>query len=264
MRLDALPPRTALIGVVAAWALCVWLLGLFGLGGQISRLPDDPSLRRRLPQPVQPAPERLGPPQQYAEIGARPLFSEDRRPQPFFINPEEGEAENTFDYVLTSVLITPRVSMAIIEPTGGGDPVRVKVGAAPDDAPAWSLASVQPRSATFNGPEGERTLDLRVFDGQGGEAPTPVSAVPPAGAEGNAAARVPARTGGVARKPAPSVPQPVQPPPQAAPDPAAPLPVPPVEPSAEEQADAIRQRIEARRAQLREEAQQQAQPARNP
>ena len=194
---------------MAGWALAIWALGLFGLGGRIEVLPDDPSLLQRLPQAAKPGAERLGPLGQYSEIGARPLFSDDRRPQPFFINPEgEGEEQNTFDFVLTSVLLTPRLTMAIVQPTGGGDPVRLKIGEAPETAPAWALASVNPRSVVFNGPEGERTLELRVFDGVGGEPPTAVAAPPqPRTAAGDAAA-----TAGYAPDAARCVPPPASPP----------------------------------------------------
>ncbi|MEP6634795.1 MAG: hypothetical protein ABJA62_11365 [Luteimonas sp.] len=242
--------KTWLLAAVAGWALCIWALGLFGLGSRIKTLPDDPSLLQRLPQPSKPGPERLGPLGQYAEIGARPLFSDDRRPQPFFINPEgEGEEQNTFDYMLTSVLITPRLSMAIVQPTGGGDPVRLKIGQAPDAAPAWSLTSVKPRSVVFTGPEGDRSLDLRVFDGTGGEAPTSIAG-PVLGSQGG--------------KPQPVMRQPVvaPPPPATAPVPTSSQPAqqpPAPTPAAgtdtpEAQAEAIRQRIEARRAQLQEQS----------
>src|SRR5690606_35542113 len=83
---------------------------------------------------------------------------------------------NDFDYVLTSVLIAPDFRMAILQPREGGDPIRVRVGTAPEAAPAWRLASLEPRSAVFDGPGGERTLELRVSDGEGGIPPTQPSA----------------------------------------------------------------------------------------
>lgn len=261
MRLDAVAPRTALFGTLAGWALCVWLLGLFGLGASLRRLPDDASLRQRLPAAVRVVPERLGAPGQYAEIGTRPLFSEDRRPQPFFINPEgEGEQKNAFDYILTSVIVTPRFGMAILQPSAGGDPVRVKVGAAPEEAPSWTLASVKPRAAVFNGPEGERTLELRVFDGNGGEPPTVLR-----GSNPNAAAAAGAQRGRLPQIVMP--PSPPQKPVNTQPTPpqAQPAQVPAQAAPTDDQVEAIRQRIEARRAQLREEAQRQAAPpAQNP
>ncbi len=253
-------PRTWLLAAVAGWALAIWALGLFGLGGRIEVLPDDPSLLQRLPQAAKPGAERLGPLGQYSEIGARPLFSDDRRPQPFFINPEgEGEEQNTFDFVLTSVLLTPRLTMAIVQPTGGGDPVRLKIGEAPETAQAWALASVKPRSVVFNGPEGERTLELRVFDGVGGEPPTAVAAPPQPGqpprpqpqpGTRQSRALIPLPVPPAANRPA------AQPPDAAAVDSGA-------QPSPEAQAEAIRQRIEARRAQLLEQSKQPA-PTKTP
>jgi len=237
---------------VAGWALIIWALGLFGLGARIEVLPDDPSLVRRLPQAAKPGPERLGPLGQYSEIGARPLFSDDRRPQPFFINPEgEGGEQKTFDYVLTSVLLTPRLAMAIVQPSAGGEPIRLKVGQAPDTAPAWTLASVNPRSVVFNGPEGERTLDLRVFDGVGGEPPTAIALPATAAQPGRLqlpqqqqVARPAMLPPNMANKPAQQPPEPRQ---SNADDGVA-------NPSPEAQAEAIRQRIEARRAQLLEQS----------
>jgi len=151
---------------------------VIGLGGRIGRLPDDPALLQRLPQLPPPAPERLGPLAQYAQIGARPLFSEDRRPQAFGLDPEGGDAaSNPFNlFVLTSVLLTPRLQMVILQPSGGGESVRLKLGEAPEASPAWTLAAVHPRSAVFNGPHGTGQLELRVFNGIGAEAPTAVRA----------------------------------------------------------------------------------------
>src|SRR3546814_20798089 len=92
---------------------------------------------------------------QYSEIGRRPLFTSDRRPQPFVINPgDEGEARNDFDYVLTRVLIAPAFRMAILQPREGGDSVRLRVGPAPEAAPGWRLVALAPRRAGFSSGEG--------------------------------------------------------------------------------------------------------------
>lgn len=253
MRADAAGARTWLIGALALWALLFWILALAGLGSRIERLPADPALLQPLPAVPAPAQERLGPFPQYAAIGERPLFTDDRRPQPFFINAESGEQQNTFDYVLTSVLLTPGLQMAIVSPGEGGEPVRLRIGEAPEAAPAWRLQSVQPRSAVFAGPDGNRTLELRVFDGVGGEAPTAVApprangaraATPSAGTVTDADA-----TAEVVERPPAAVPVPAQPPAAAVKDAAAPM-------TPDAQVEAIRQRIEARRAQLRRQAQQ--------
>ncbi|WP_407354073.1 hypothetical protein [Luteimonas sp. R10] len=254
MRAEAAGARTRMLAAAALWAVCVWLLALFGLGGRVEPLPEDPALLQPLPQGSAGAEERLGPMSQYSEIGERPLFASDRRHRPFFLEPqvdgEEGPGE--FDVVLTSVLITPDLQMAIVQPREGGEPLRVKVGESPRTAPAWSLVSVGPRSAVFAGPEGERALELRVFDGVGGQPPTPV-----ARGEGRQAQRLPAPP---AVTPAGQAPQP-QPRSGAETAGAAAETAAEIEAEAQEitpaaQAEAIRKRIEARRARLRQEAQQ--------
>jgi general secretion pathway protein N len=246
-----------------------WLLALLGLGGHVARLPDDPALLARLPTLAAPTPARLGPLSQYSQISARPLFSEDRRPQPFSINAEgDDNAAPAFDYVLTSVLITPTLKEAIVQPTSGGDSIRVKLGEAPEAQPAYRLTALNPRSAVFDGPDGEHALDLRVFDGNGGEPPTAVSASD-AGAPSAAPGTGPARH---------AVPRPATRPPVATPVPPKPAPESADAPEAGADADAdsegpnteaqiesIRKRIEQRRAQLRQEAQTPpTAPAKNP
>ena len=258
MRFDNVGPRTWLLATFAGWALLAWLLALLGMGGHVSRLADDPALMQALPQPRPSPPSRLGPLAQYAEIGARPLFSDDRRPRPFTLQPE-GEGENTvntFDYVLTSVLITPGLHMAIVQPTAGGESIRIKLGESAEAAAAWRLVALNPRSAVFAGPEGEKTLNLRVYDGNGGETPTQVGTeaaadtmVDATGTSADAATPAPAQ-GQARRAVVPPPPPPAKPTEAATP---------------EAQMDAIRKRIEARRAQLRQQAQQQpTAPVENP
>ncbi|TWT20185.1 hypothetical protein FQY83_10595 [Luteimonas marina] len=257
MRAEDAGARTWLYAALAGWAVCVWGLALFGMGGSIDRLDDDPSLRQALPSPTARGEERLGPLAQYGDVAARPLFTDNRRPQPFVIDPmgDTGEAGNDFDYMLTSVLRTPDLQMVILQPSGGGEPVRVKQGGAPESAPGWVLQSVDARKAVFAGPEGERTLELRVFDGVGGQPPTQVAApaADAAGMSGRAPAAVadadmvvepPRATGGS------------QPPMDAtgpgqeadsAPDAAV------SQQAAQEQVEMIRRRIEERRARLRQD-----------
>lgn len=256
MRLDDASPRTWLLATAAGWALLTWMLALAGMGRHVDALPPDPTLVKPLPQLRKSPPETLGPLSQYGEIAARPLFVDDRRPKPFFMQGKgEGENQQTaFDYLLTSVLITPQLSMAILQPADGSESVPVKLGEVPESHPAWRLTSLQPRHAVFEGPEGRRELDLRVFNGQGGQPPTAVAGPPVAGRP------LPA--------PQPAPPNRTPPPPNAAPVPAPPQSQPqpqPAEASAplteQAQMEAIRKRIEARRAQLRQ--QQAAQPPAN-
>src|SRR5690606_39715781 len=167
MRAEAPGARTWVLGAVALWALATWTLGLFGLGGRVDRLPPDPELVQALPAAVQPGDERLGPLAQYAELGDRPMFTTDRRPQPFFINPQGEEAPAEFEYVLTSILLTPGLGVAIVQPTEGGESLRLKVGESAAGAPGWQLASLTPRSAVFDGQIGRASCRERVEIAEG-------------------------------------------------------------------------------------------------
>jgi general secretion pathway protein N len=267
MRVDDAGARTWLLAAVAAWAVLAWLLAVFGMGGRIEPLADDPSLVKPVPALPAGSVSRIGPIAQYAEIGARPLFSTDRRPKPFSL---KGDADGTdagkeFDYQLTSVLITPNLQMAILQPPDGSESARVKLGEAPEKHPAWRLSEVNARSAVFDGPSGQRTLDLRVFDGIGGQPPTaigrngqpPAQAVPitpPVDGNGNGISPAPITT--------PSRPMPTAPVPPGTIKPSAAAPATSTPPMTEQaQMEAIRQRIQARRAQLRQQSQPTQPPA---
>src|SRR5690606_2935680 len=264
MRAEDAGARTWLYAALAGWALCVWVLAMFGMGGSIDRLDDDPSLRQALPAAVARAPERLGPLPQYGEIAARPLFTDNRRPQPFVIDPmaDAGEGSGGFDYVLTSVLRTPAVQLVILQPAGGGEPVRVRQGSAPDGAPGWVLQTGEARRAGFARPEGAQARGPRGFAGVGGQAPTPLNAPDPMAdasasptptpAADPAMGAQPQATGGAQGsrrdRPAPA-------------DPMADMAAdgPSQQQAAQEQVEMIRRRIEERRARLRAE---EATPAR--
>lgn len=260
MRVDGVAVRTWVLATLAGWALLLLVLALLGMGGRVQLLPDDPSLQWRLPQLAPAPPERLGPLAQYAEIGTRPLFSEDRRPQPFSLTSEGDEAAApAFDFVLTSVLLTPGLRMAIVQPSAGGESIRIKLGEAAESQPSWRLTELTPRNAVFEGPDGRKSLDLRVFNGTGGEPPTAL------GSAGQPApgAKAPAM-------PKPAVTQPAAPTATPSPQATDQAPAdadetsPEQTPNAEAQMESIRKRIEERRAQLRQEAHPPAAPAKNP
>ena len=250
MRVDSLSPKTWLFAGAAGWAVCLWVLSLAGLGGHLGGGDEDVE-PQKLPGTTLPRAVRPGVFGQYSEASLRPLFSENRQPQPFIIdgNGEAAQA-NTFDYTLTSVLIAGGIQLAILKPTAeGAQPVRVKVGEAVETAPQWTLASLEPRAAVFNGPEGQKRLDLRIFNGVGGAEPSPPATVQTAVINET----VPGQSASG---------QPV-PPPQT--DAVPPPPLPPPAPvasngnvSTEAQLEAIRKRIEERRAQLRQQAAQEA------
>ncbi len=214
-------PLTWVLAAVCGWALLFWLGSMLGLGGRTGELPPLPA--EALPSPAAMVPDRIGPMAQYDEAASRPLFTEDRKPRAFLATaPDEGEAgaNSSMNFILTGVLISPNVQLAILQPSGGGNSQRVRVGSAPDGAAGWRLQEVQPRRAIFEGPGGQMTLDLRTF----GVAGTPAGATKVA-AEAAAAAADAAAAG---------------------------PPLPPPTPDESRRIDEIRKRIEARRAQLQQ------------
>ncbi|MGH8029951.1 MAG: type II secretion system protein XpsN [Arenimonas sp.] len=229
-------PLTGVLAATCAWAVMVLVLAITGLGGRVELLPDDPAGVAALPvvnlAPVKP---RLGQASEYVEVGDRPLLIADRRP--VAVGPVAGEGTAEIDVALTSVLITPRLKMAILTDNQGGIARRVRLG---DVVPgtSWRLAQVEPRRAVLEGPSGQKTLELRVFNGLGGEpsAPSVVNEEAPPPPPGPAEPVVDSNAGpAVMPTPAPS------------PTPADNL-------TQEQQIEAIRRRIEARRAQMRAEA----------
>lgn len=260
MRVDAAGARTWLLAAVAGWAVLAWVLAVFGMGGRIAPLADDPGLIKPIPTLPARSASRLGPITQYAEIGARPLFATDRRPKPFSLlgEGEGAEATQEFDYLLTSVLITPDLRLAMLQSPDGSKSERVKVGEAPAAHPAWRLSALNARSAVFDGPNAQRTIELRVFDGIGGQPPTTISreGQPPGTGAIPVPVAPPSNGNGSPPKPATRSSQPTAavPPGATKPEPTAPATsAPPVTEQA--QMEAIRQRIQARRAQLRQQSQ---------
>ena len=224
-------PLTWLLAGFCSWALLLWIGALFGMGGRVA--PVEPLPASALPQPGPATPDRIGPLIRYAEAAARPLFTQDRRPRGFLASVPEGEGEAaqsaSLDFILTGVLISPQVRLAILQPTAGGNSQRVRVGNSPEGAGGWRLIDVQPRRAVFEGGGGQSTLDLRTFGAPG---------MPPQAVSANADAAAAARAAADAAQ-------------GAADAAAAGPPLPPPTPAEQARIEELRKRIEARRAQLR-------------
>jgi general secretion pathway protein N len=265
MRADGWTLRTWILAAIAGMALLVLLLALAGMG---ARLPST------APEDAAPLPSTASLPsadiglqsrEAYAAIAQRPLFSDNRQPQPFYIE-GQGPAEGggAFNFVLTSVLLAGPTRLAILQPPEGGKSLRFKLGESAQTYPDWRLVALSSRSATFEGPDGIRTLDLRVFDGKGGERATQLQQFQGNGED--ALAQRPERRQPAANPPQAPVPSPAaqtantrppQPPANTplndaaasgAPSNNAPGP-------SDEQVQAIRARIQQRRAELRREQQ---------
>lgn len=263
MRADGIGVRTWLLAAIAGWAILVWALAIFGMGSDISPLSADAALAPSLPPA--PSASRLASHNmnEYGEATTRPLFFSDRRPKPFSLQPGGDEpTQDEFNYVLSSVLIAPGLQMAILQsPEGGAEPIRLKLGEDSDKLPGWRLTELTPRSATVASATETRSLELRVFDGRNGQPPTAQPSAQRAAGAAQATMPVPPPPNPVPSPPMTPKPQPAR---TATGDPAPPQPeteqsaAPPA--SNEAQLQAIRQRIEARRAKLRQEAQDAAKP----
>lgn len=221
--LDRAGPLTWLLLVGAGWALLLWIAALLGMGGQVAQAQPAGS-SAALPQPGPVQPDRIGPLAQYSEAAARPLFTQDRRPRSFLATAPDGGGDaqsQSLDFILTGVLISPQVALAVLQPSGGGESQRVRVGKSPEGAGGWRLLELQPRRAIFEGAGGQVALDLRSF-GDAGAPPAAATEPPPPPPPAGMAAPQQSRQAAAAE-------------PQ----------------NQEARIEAIRKRIEARRAQLR-------------
>lgn len=241
---DGLRPLTLLLGAAFLWALCVLILALSGLGSRFAE-PVAGAAPPALPAvSLTRSQSRLSALADYVEVGERPLMTLNRRPAPQ-ATVDGNAADVELDVALTSVLITPRLQLAILTDIKENTTRRVRVGETIEGS-NWRLVQLEPRRAVIEGPSGQRTLDLRVFDGRGGQMPTVVGvANPPVLGDPQAQSLPP--------------PPPVQAePPKNTPPVAQATNKVPIDGNApvtqEQQVEAIRQRIEARRAQMRAEA----------
>lgn len=229
---------TLLLAGFVVWTVLVLIAAFSGLGARYKPLPVDMSLAKAIPdvkiarnKPV------LEPLANYVEVGTRPLLMFDRRPGIVQAAPGDNSGAD-IDVSLGSVLLTPNLKMAILRDNQGTTVHRVRLGELIEGS-GWRLVQLEPRRAVLEGPTGQRTLDLLVFNGKGGEAPTAVTT-----------AAVPSITNA---QPNPVAVQPAQTTPPANSNAVAATPA-PAAMSQEQQIEAIRQRIAARRAQMQADA----------
>lgn len=219
--LRRLRPSSLLLLALCVWSVQMAILALSGLGRGYTLHPDDSALAPALPELHFPPARSASAHTTVLAAAERPLFSVDRRPQAVRVSAEASQAE--LKLTLTGVIATPGTSIATFKDDGANKPLRARVGMVLEGHPEWRLLSVSPRSALLEGPDGQLTLELRAFDGSGGQAPTPAASTPVA-VSPNAGTTTASNT----TTPSPD--------------------------AAVAQAEAIRARIQARRAQLREAA----------
>ncbi len=178
--LPRLEARGWLLVTIAGWAMLCAIAALSGFGGRYDLLADD----RKLVQPVPTTPSmsarsQMGPLEAYAEAANRPLFYPDRKPMAPHPAGQSASAQ-ALNVVLTSVILTPSLQMAIVQDPQTKESMRVREGKSLGGSySGWKLASLSPREAVFDGgSQGQMTLSLRVFDGNGGEEPTRTGLTP--------------------------------------------------------------------------------------
>ena len=146
-----LSPVLGGIAVVLA-ALFVLLLGGVGRGVQWSpprSLPPLPPAGSGadLPQPA--------PLQQFGEVWQKPLFNPDRKP----IAHAAAGGSNLGDLVLTGIIITPDMRMALLHDKNAHKEIRLREGATLPDG-SVTLVEVHQRSAVFDSAAGRTELKL--------------------------------------------------------------------------------------------------------
>lgn len=176
-----------LLAAVAVWALGVAIIALAGFGGHYRLYADNPALAPQLPSAVvQTGRPPLGALELYAEAASRPLFNFDRKPTQAKVS-NDAAAQQPLNAVLTSVILTPALRMAIVYDNASHKSLGVREGNQLEGGPAgWKLVALSRQQAVFESGQGRTTLDLRVFNGQGGEPPTPNGMTPQAVAAANA------------------------------------------------------------------------------
>lgn len=246
MRREPLSPGLLSGTVFALWALALAIAAWMGLG---SRLPASQQPVEQLPLPQMPvlAAERLGDVSHYPQVVERPLFNEGRRPQPYYIGGEPGQASSSVR--LSGVLISDRLSMATLSGEGGLS-LRLRLGG--PAVQGWQLLELSARQATVLGPSGSQILPLAVHAGSAEAAPAPGQPGSNANSSNNSPA-LPAPAAGtaapaVARSPSQSASSSAS----AAPAAAASGNQPSGNQPSADQLQAIRARIQARRAQMQQ------------
>ena len=240
MRRESPAMGTVVSGVFALWALAVAIAAWLGLG---SRLPAADAVVEPQPLPTLPvlASERLSELSHYPQVVNRPLFNENRRPQPYYIGGDPGQQAASLR--LSGVLITPQLRMATLSGEGGLS-LRLQLGG--PAVQGWQLLERSERQATVLGPSGSQVLPLAVHAGSA-DAATDATAVAPAR---------PGPSTGPGASPATGTPAAVN---MASATPATPAATPTATPAAEAaaqpsaaQMQAIRARIQARREQMQQ------------
>jgi general secretion pathway protein N len=236
---------------------------MLGWGKGYRLLPDAPaaSAAGNLPDIKSEAYALAAYPERYKLIEDKPVFNEDRKPTPpDGPKPTEGGGPaQPLAVVLTGVILSGDLQMALLKDNANQKPMRIRLGTPLEGSQsAWKLVELKPRAAIFEAGGQRQELALATYDKALTPPPPSAFPAPPPPPQQQAQAN--------ANGQPPPPPPPIaggQPPaaPVAPPDPfygnTAPVANQSNAPTQQgaPNADEIRRRIEERRRQLREEAQ---------
>ncbi|MGH6683161.1 MAG: hypothetical protein ACRECA_04415 [Pseudolabrys sp.] len=120
--------------------------------------------------------------QEFADVNARPLFNEDRKPSPPKADGglDAGKPIPKLNVTLSGVVITRKARMVMIRENGKSETTTVREGGAlSGDLDAWSLFRVEPRKAIFKNAAGEETEVELIATGGGQKPPLPAASGSP-------------------------------------------------------------------------------------
>lgn len=152
---------TTALGAVCGFLLLTALLQYAGVGRGYSWAPDDPASAPPLPGgAVDEQPLKLPPASAFAEVESHPLFNEDRKPTP--IDASEGEdsaaPQSPLNITLTGIISTSSIKIAMVQDKARNQSVALKVGMPLEgDQASWTLVEVKPRSVVFRSAANERS-----------------------------------------------------------------------------------------------------------
>lgn len=155
------PGQLAIVVLAGGCALLAlsWVLLLGGVGQQIP--PAEPLERSDWigAGGIEDDEFALPPLETYAEVTARPLFNEDRKPTPPGSQdpgPDDGDNGDQdpveLNVTVTGIIITPEKKVAMVVDNATKEPLRLSEGMPLEgEQSAWTLTSIQPRKLVFDG-----------------------------------------------------------------------------------------------------------------
>lgn len=148
------------------WATGTWLLLCMGLAGIVAlefSSPFAPQVTAALPAAplpeFAPAPDPFDPPPRhlFAEIAARPLFSESRRPFVFESEAEEELPDESIAIELVGTLLTERGRAALLQPQGQN----ARWLLAGERIAGWQVDTIERDQVKLRLDDEAKTLELR-------------------------------------------------------------------------------------------------------